>query len=222
MSFDKLGRKKLLRDRIYEMLKEAIFSGELKPGERIVETRLAEDMGISRTPIREAIRHLESEGYIESMDNGGVKVSEITEDDIREWNEIKYILDELAVMKAIDNMDDELIEDLKKDLKKVEEALEKDNIDDEEIIDLNTDFHEKMFEISGNKLIHNIRESYQKYNYMMRKYLSTIEGRHEKALKEHKDILQAIVEKDKEKARKLSKVHSESSKNALLNKLNKK
>jgi DNA-binding GntR family transcriptional regulator len=79
-----------------------------------------------------------------------------------------------------------------------------------------------MFEISGNKLIHNIRESYQKYNYMMRKYLSTIEGRHEKALKEHKDILQAIVEKDKEKARKLSKVHSESSKNALLNKLNKK
>ena len=219
MAFDKLERKTLLRNKIYEMLKEAIFSGELEPGERIIETRLAEEMGISRTPIREAIRHLESEGYIESMDNGGVKVSEITEDDIKEWHEIKLVFDELAMTKAIDNITEEVIKILKEDLDKVEEAIRKDEIDDEEIINLNTDFHNKMYEISGNKLIKTIKDDYQKYNYMMRKYLSKIEGRHQQALLEHKQILEAIINRDKEKAVELSKEHRESSKSALLNKL---
>lgn len=221
MVINKLGNKELLRDKIYEMLKEAIYTGELEPGERIVETRLADEIGISRTPIREAIRRLESEGYIDALDNGGVKVAEITEDDIKEWNEIKLVFDQLAVKKVIDNMTDEVIQDLKEDLEKVEEALKKDNINDEEIIDFNTDFHDKMYEISGNKLIKTIKDNYQKYNYMMRKYLSKIEGRHHQALMEHKEILEAIINKDKEKAVMLSKKHSESSKKALLDKLSK-
>ena len=176
-------------------------------------------MGISRTPIREAIRHLESEGYIESMDNGGVKVSEITEDDIKEWHEIKLVFDELAMRKAIDNITEEVIEILKEDLDKVEEAIKQKSIDDEEIINLNTDFHNKMYEISGNKLIKTIKDDYQKYNYMMRKYLSKIEGRHQQALLEHKQILEAIINRDKERAVELSRKHRESSKEALLDKL---
>lgn len=221
MAFNKLERKTLLRDKIYEMLKEAIFSGELEPGERIIETRLADEMGISRTPIREAIRHLESEGYIESMDNGGVRVSEITEDDIKEWHEIKLVFDELAMKKTVDNITEEIIEILKEDLNKVEKAISQEKIDDEEIIKLNTDFHNTMYEISGNKLIKTIKEDYQKYNYMMRKYLSKIEGRHQQALLEHKQILEAIINRDKEKVVKLSQKHRESSKEALLNKLEK-
>lgn len=221
MAFNKLERKTLLRDKIYEMLKEAIFSGELEPGERIIETRLADEMGISRTPIREAIRHLESEGYIESMNNGGVKVSEITEDDIIEWHEIKLVFDELAMKKTIDNVTEEVIEILKEDLNEVEKALNQENIDDEEIINLNTDFHDKMYEISGNKMIKTIKDDYQKYNYMMRKYLSKIEGRHQQALLEHKEILKAIIDRDKEKAVRLSKEHRESGKQALLDKLKK-
>lgn len=221
MAFNKLERKTLLRDKIYEMLKEAIFSGELEPGERIIETRLADEMGISRTPIREAIRHLESEGYIESMNNGGVKVSEITEDDIIEWHEIKLVFDELAMKKTIDNVTEEVIGILKEDLNEVEKALNQENIDDEEIINLNTDFHDKMYEISGNKMIKTIKDDYQKYNYMMRKYLSKIEGRHQQALLEHKEILKAIIDRDKEKAVRLSKEHRESGKQALLDKLKK-
>lgn len=221
MAFNKLERKTLLRDKIYEMLKEAIFSGELEPGERIIETRLADEMGISRTPIREAIRHLESEGYIESMNNGGVKVSEITEDDIIEWHEIKLVFDELAMKKTIDNVTEEVIEILKEDLNEVEKALNQENIDDEEIINLNTDFHDKMYEIGGNKMIKTIKDDYQKYNYMMRKYLSKIEGRHQQALLEHKEILKAIIDRDKEKAVRLSKEHRESGKQALLDKLKK-
>lgn len=219
MTFDKLKRENPLRNKIYDMLKEAIFSGELEPGERIIETRLADETGISRTPIREAIRHLESEGYIEPADNGGVKVSEITEDDIKEWHEIKLVFDELVIKKVVDNITEEVIELLKEDLDKVEEAIKENNINDEEIINLNTDFHDKMYEISGNKLIKTIKDDYQKYNYMMRKCLSKIEGRHQKALLEHKQILEAIINEDKEKAIELSRKHGKSSKRALLNKL---
>lgn len=221
MVISKLENKKLLRDKIYEMLKEAIYTGELEPGERIVETRLAEEIGISRTPIREAIRKLESDGYIDALENGGVKVAEITEDDIIEWNEIKLVFDQLAVKKAIDNISSSMIEKLKDDLNKVEAALKKDEIDDEEIIDFNTSFHDKIYQISGNKLIRTIKDNYQKYNYMIRKYLSKIEGRHHKALIEHKEILEAIIAKDKEKAAELSKKHSENGKKALLEKLEK-
>lgn len=221
MAFQKIERKTLLREKIYDMLKEAISSGELKPGERIIESRLAKDIGISRTPIREAIRLLESEGYLESMENGGVRVTEITEEDIKEWSEIKSVLNELAVMKTIDRISKEEIEKLKIDLEKVEKVLEEgENIDNEEIISWNADFHQRIFEASGNSLIKSISKEYQKYTYIMRKYLSQIEGRHEQALKEHKEILRAIVEKNKEEAIRLSKEHSESSKNALLKMIN--
>lgn len=221
MAFQKIGKNKLLREKIYDMLKEAIVSGELKPGERIIESKLAKDIGISRTPIREAIRLLESEGYLESMDSGGVRIVEITEEDIKDWSEIKSVLNELAVIKAIDNITDQEIKELEKDLEEVEKTINNSNNGTDEIIERNTDFHQRIFAASGNDLIKNISYEYQKYTYIMRNCLSQIEGRKKQALKEHKKILKAIKKRNKEKAIKLSKEHSESSKKALLKKIRK-
>ena len=216
MDFEDIGCKTLLRDKIYNKLKEAIVSGELGPGERIIETKLAEEIGISRTPIREAIRRLESEGYLESMRRGGVKVTKITEEDIKEWSEIKNTLNELAVKKAVERIKDEEIEELEECLIKAEQIYEKDPTDKTGVIRFNANFHQKLFEISGIELIKNISSEYQKYTYMMRKYLAEIEGRQKRAITEHRELFEAIKERDKEKAIAISKRHSENSKKELL------
>lgn len=216
MDFDDIGCKTLLRDKIYNKLKEAIVSGELGPGERVIESKLANEIGISRTPIREAIRRLESEGYLESMRRGGVKVTKITEEDIKEWSEIKNTLNELAVKKAVERITDEEIDDLEECLIKAEERYEKDPNDKTGVIRHNANFHQKLFDISGIELIKNISSGYQKYTYMMRKYLAEIKGRQKRAIAEHRELFEAIKKRDKEKAIEISKRHSENSKKELL------
>jgi len=208
MTLMEIKERTLLREKIYEMIKEAIITGELSPGKRLVETKLVEDIGISRTPIREALRKLESEGYVTPIKQGGVKVSEITEDDIHEWYEIKKVLDNLAIIKAIDYITQKQIEDLDNYIEKSKELLEEEDFDKEEMVKLHAAFHQKIFEASNNKLIKMIMEDYQHYNLRLRNYMSDLFDWNEKMIEQHEKILEAIKEKNKEKAKKLINDHS--------------
>ena len=219
MTINKIEGRILLRKKIYNMLKEAIVTGELDPGQRLIESQLAREMGISRTPIREALRQLESEGYITSIDNGGVKVSEITEDDIHEWYEIKKVLDKLSIIKTIDNITEDQIKDLEEYINKSKKLLEKNNYDKDKMIALHSAFHQKIFEASNNKLIKTIMEDYQHYNLRLRKYMADSLSWHDKMVKEHEKILQAIKEKDKDTAIELVNEHSISGKQQVLERI---
>ena len=93
-----------LRDVVFNTLRQAILRGELKPGERLMEIQLANKLGVSRTPIREAIRKLELEGLVLMIPRRGAEVAEITEQNLRDVLEVREALEELSVKLACDNM----------------------------------------------------------------------------------------------------------------------
>ena len=103
-----------LRDVVFNTLRQAILRGELKPGERLMEIQLANKLGVSRTPIREAIRKLELEGLVLMIPRKGAEVADITEKSLRDVLEVREALEELAVRLACDKIKEEEIERIKK------------------------------------------------------------------------------------------------------------
>ena len=111
-----------LRDVVFNTLRQAILRGELQPGERLLEIHLANKLGVSRTPIREAIRKLELEGLVLMIPRRGAVVAEITEKSLRDVLEVRRALEELAVKLACQKIKPEEIEELKRAEKEFEEA----------------------------------------------------------------------------------------------------
>lgn len=107
-----LNNYKPLREVIFDTLREAIIAGELKPGERLMEVKLAEKMGVSRTPVREAIRKLELEGLVEMLPRKGAHVAELSVKDIMDVLEVRATLDGLATALAAERITDEEIKKL--------------------------------------------------------------------------------------------------------------
>lgn len=112
-----------LRDVVFNTLRQAILRGEMEPGERLMEIQLAQKLGVSRTPIREAIRKLELEGLVIMIPRKGAEVAHITEKDMKDVLEVRSTLEELVVELAIKNVTDEKIEELKCANKVFESAI---------------------------------------------------------------------------------------------------
>ncbi len=112
-----------LRDVVFNTLRQAILRGEMEPGERLMEIQLAQKLGVSRTPIREAIRKLELEGLVVMIPRKGAEVAQITEKDMRDVLEVRCTLEELAVSLACKNVTQEKIEELKAANKVFESAV---------------------------------------------------------------------------------------------------
>ena len=117
-----------LRDVVFNTLRRAILKGELKPGERLMEIQLAQRLGVSRTPVREAIRKLELEGLVNMMPRRGAVVAEITLQDLEDVLEVRAVLEELAVQKACENITEDQLRDLKKAANDFKRSLEDDNL----------------------------------------------------------------------------------------------
>ena len=111
-----------LRDVVFNTLRQAILRGELKPGERLMEIQLANKLGVSRTPIREAIRKLELEGLVLMIPRRGAEVAEITEKSLRDVLEVRGALEELAVDLACERIKEDDIEKLREAAKEFEEV----------------------------------------------------------------------------------------------------
>lgn len=190
-----------LRDVVFNTLRQAIITGEFAPGERLMEIALANRLGVSRTPVREAIRKLELEGLVVMIPRKGAEVAKITEKDLRDVLEVRSSLEELAA----ERMNDEVKEKLEKALKEFEEAIESD--DNAAIADSDVDFHDVIFEATGNarliQIINNLRE--QMYRYRL-EYVKDTEY-HTVLLNEHRELAKAMVEGRKEDARKIMKRH---------------
>jgi len=129
-----------LRDVVFHTLREAILKGELKPGERLMELQLASKLGVSRTPIREAIRMLELEGLAVTVPRKGAEVAKMTEKDMEDVLQIRKALDELAVGLACDNMTEEGLEQLYIVLRNFEESTRTGNV--KKIAQADVEFHE--------------------------------------------------------------------------------
>ena len=194
-----------LRDVVFNTLRRAILRGELKPGERLMEIQLANKLGVSRTPIREAIRKLELEGLVLKVPRKGAEVAEITEKNLRDVLEVRCALEELAVQLACDRIDPERMQQLLDAAAHFRDIL--GTADITELGEADEAFHDVIFQATDNRrliqLLNNLRE--QMYRYRI-EYLKKKEC-YPQLLEEHAAIIQAIREHDKAKATEITVQH---------------
>lgn len=184
-----------LRDVVFNTLREAILRGELVPGERLMELQLAAKLGVSRTPIREAIRMLEQEGLAITIPRKGAIVAGMTEKDMQDVLEIREALEELSVQVACDKITAEEIGKLQKNMKNFENSLKSGDL--KKMAQADVEFHDVIYQATHNpklvNMLNNLRE--QMYRYRV-EYLKNPRN-HEQLLREHEAIYKGIVEKDK-------------------------
>ena len=137
-----------LRDVVFQTLRQAILKGELKPGERLMEIQLAQKLGVSRTPVREAIRKLELEGLVLMIPRKGAEVAEITIKDLEDVLEVRAALEELAVCDACENITEEQILALKEAADNFQAALESDDL--VKCAETDMAFHEIIYSATNN------------------------------------------------------------------------
>lgn len=194
-----------LRDVVFNTLRQAILKGEMEPGERLMEITLANKLGVSRTPIREAIRKLELEGLVNMIPRKGAVVASISEKDMKDVLEVRITLEELAVKLAVKNMEPEDIEQLRAAAKGFENAVISRDIVD--IVEADVAFHDIIYNKTGNsrliQIINNLRE--QMYRYRL-EYIKDART-HSILISEHNDIIEALRSKDVEAAKNAVREH---------------
>ena len=187
-----------LRDVVFNTLRQAILRGELKPGERLMEIQLANKLGVSRTPIREAIRKLELEGLVLMIPRKGAEVAEITEKSLRDVLEVRRALEELAVQLACEKITKEEIRELERVAKEFQQVVNSSDIT--EIAEEDVCFHDIIYTATDNQkliqLLNNLRE--QMYRYRV-EYLKR-DGVFPQLIAEHEAIIRHIENNEKEKA----------------------
>lgn len=210
----KLDTYKPLREVVFEALREAIINGTLKPGERMMEIQLAEQLGVSRTPVREAIRKLELEGFVVMIPRKGAYVAGISLKNIADVFEVRAALEALAAGLAAERITSDELEELERMLVRKGECIEEERL--EELIEIDTLFHEAMYKASRNEkleqMIHNLREQIQRFRSTSLAY----PGRMKEALEEHKKIVEAIADRDVALAQQLAREHIENAENSML------
>lgn len=203
-----------LRDVVFNTLRQAILKGELKPGERLMELALAERLGVSRTPIREAMRKLELEGLVVMIPRRGAQVANITEKDLNDVLEVRIALENLAIEKACKCMDEEQLGRLWMAAKEFERTMADGNL--VHLAEADVAFHEIIYRAADNvrlnQVLNNLRE--QIYRYRV-EYLKEEETRN-LLVREHEEMYQAIKERDVEKAQEISFRHLENQRKAII------
>ena len=194
-----------LRDVVFNTLREAILRGELKPGERLMEIQLANKLGVSRTPIREAIRKLELEGLVLMIPRKGAEVAQITEKSLRDVLEVRRALENLAVQLVCLRMSPQTLADLKAAARAFEEILGGEDVT--AVAEADVAFHDVIYMATDNQrlisLLNNLRE--QMYRYRV-EYLKKKEC-HKQLLWEHQEIIRAIEAGEIDVATKITEQH---------------
>lgn len=196
MSQEVFIESKPLREKIADKIRSDIIKGVYSNGERLVEPKLAKNLGISRTPIREALRQLESEGFIEIVPRRGAIVKELTVKDIDDLYAIKANLEGLAARQAVLNLTEEQIESLINTNKKFRDFAEKNPHMTDEYLKDNIDFHNIFIEASDNVKLVDILDGLSKNFQRLKSMLVSDAGRAATAVVEHKKIIDAFVSKD--------------------------
>ena len=194
-----------LRDVVFNTLREAILKGDLKPGERLMELQLAAKLGVSRTPIREAIRMLEQEGLAVTIPRKGAEVAKMTEKDMQDVLQVREALDELAASIACELITDEELSTLAASIDDFESSIRTKDV--KRIAEMDEKFHDIIYQATGNpklvNILNNLRE--QMYRYRV-EYLKD-EKNYSLLLEEHRAIVDAFMNKDKEKATECMRLH---------------
>ncbi len=194
-----------MRDMVYRALRKAIFEEELKAGDRLVETKLAEMMGVSRTPVREALQKLETEGLVKHLPRRGVVVQGIQIEDVIEIYAIREALETAAVSFIVDHITPAEKKELFRLLDEMKQLAKTEGI--EELFQKSQEFNELLLRSSKMPRLINLVNTYKEYLTKFRKVTMSKEPRKFDALSEHEAILRAIDRRDIREAQELMRHH---------------
>lgn len=204
----------VIKDKIASVLREEILNGNLKPGQRLNEKELCEKLGVSRTPLREAIRTLEAEGLVEAIPNKGSRVVSFTIDDVEDIYELRIMLEGKATEKSVERLTEENLRELEEIQAELREAVKNE---DWYYVDLlNQNFHRMLFSQGSNEHLIKIVSNLNQFGRLIRVTAFAIPGRSLKVLEEHEEILDAVRQRKAELAKELVSKHLEMAKETLL------
>jgi len=200
-----IRKGRFLREQVYRKLKESILNVMLEPNQRLIEEKLAAEMGTSRTPVREAIQKLEKEGLIHKLPRGGFAVNVIADEDIEEVFGVRSVLEGYAGYLATLRATEEDLRAMESIVKRQEICL--DNGETDEIIRLNTDFHDILYACAKSKkliaIINDLRDFIFRYRILILRY----EGMATIAIQDHKDMIALMKAKNARQVDKLVRKH---------------
>jgi DNA-binding GntR family transcriptional regulator len=205
LKIDKIQNHKLLSQRVYAILKTAIIQGDLEAGAKLTEAKISTQLGVSKTPVREALRQLADEEFVKITPHQGVVVNEILIEDIEEFLQIRMALEGLAANLAAERISNKEIKELEKYNKQMYEfAIKKDLL---AFGKENAKFHNLLLHTSGNKRLTRIVSNFTDIAY--RFWLKSLNEpeKYKNSLEEHINILTALKKRDSEEAERLVRVH---------------
>lgn len=191
--------------RVFEILRDDILEGIYKPGESLVETKLSEKLGVSRTPIRDAIRQLGSEGLVKIVPNRGAVVKGISQQEIKDIYKIRMLVEGMAAGRAAENITSDELDELRETVEL--EGFYTERKDIEHLTRLDTKFHDILFRASKSQPLTHMLSTFHHYLQKARSASMSVPGRALKVYGEHKAIFDAIEAGDPDKAEKLTTKH---------------
>lgn len=194
-----------LRGRVFSRLREDILNGKYDEGVELREIAIGEELGVSRTPVREAFRQLELEGLIKIIPNKGAYVVGISDKDVRDIYILRSRLEGLAARWAVDNITVEQMEEMEENVYLAKFHTEKGH--NEQIFELDNRFHELLYEASGSKILEHQLKDYHQYVLRIRKKTLASAKRGTQSNLEHEAILEAIKNKNADDAERLAHEH---------------
>ncbi|MBQ7059137.1 MAG: GntR family transcriptional regulator [Firmicutes bacterium] len=187
-----------LAESVYYQIRRKILSGKYTPGEAVTEGEVAKELGVSRTPVREAFKQLESEGLLELRPNRGALVVGIGRSDIEDIYEIRSLLEGRAAERAATKADEASMEQLSEIVDLTEFYIERGDYD--RVTAMDDRFHRTIYELTGSRMLQKILKELHAYAENIRERSIREPGRAEQMLKEHRAILEAMKRKDPENA----------------------
>ena len=198
------GRDKYsLRGRVFQSIREDILSGRYEQNTELKEAAIGAELGVSRTPVREALRQLELEGLVTIIPNRGAYVNMITAKDVQDIYVIRSMLEGLCARWATQSITAEQLDSMEETLCLSEYHTSKKNY--EKLYELDSLFHEQLYEAGGSRILNHILSDFHDYVKMVRKATISTSSRSVTSTEEHRAIFEAIKEKDPDKAEALAR-----------------
>ncbi len=194
-----------LRGRVFHKLREDILSGKYEENEELKEVAIGEELGVSRTPVREAFRQLELEGLIQIIPNKGAYVTGITEKDVKDIYMIRSLLEGLCARWATEHITQEQLAEMEENIYLSKFHAQKGHL--EQLAELDNRFHDIMYEACDSKILEHQLKDFHQYVLRVRRKTLASKNRGPKSNEEHEEILQAIKAGDGERAEQLANRH---------------
>ncbi|MDE6994021.1 MAG: GntR family transcriptional regulator [Lachnospiraceae bacterium] len=202
---NEVNDKYSLRGRVFQKLREDILSGKYREHEELKEVAIGEELGVSRTPVREAFRQLELEGLIQIVPNRGAYVTGITAKDVKDIYMIRSLLEGLCARLATEKITKEQLEEMEENIYLADFHASKGHMD--QMAELDNRFHDILYEACDSKMLEHTLRDYHQYVLRVRQKTLSTNTRGRASNDEHRQIMEAIKEKDADRAEQLANRH---------------